>query len=342
MIIDFALGNNQEFKYRLDDITILGRVHNAAFPIRRSTWRLNGGQSSGFYIDSVPNILLRAGQSGAWHATFIDWRVEYKESKAGLRLRDLGQFNIEIPADSPSLRTGGNELTVEVEDFGKNVTASVMRFSWDPNPVTLPLDLTDLRARSSIQEVGQCVNGLFELLASQGTIRAVTPVAPDALLLLGSPFGSQEATYRVTFADPGESKYVGLSDFFVRNEAEEPPIGIKPGYSTAGLATIKFNDQARSWISFGDNSHRREGWLVCTEPPASFHAVAEVPYRVRHQLDMEGDVTRTRFRIWPEGTKEPASWLCDIDNATVDPALPRFRKASFGLFQHTGHRNSLV
>lgn len=119
-------------------------------------------------------------------------------------------------------------------------------FAWDPTPVTLPIELTDLSKLSDIQSIGQVVDGRFAVDPERNAIVSVTPVVPDALCLLAAPTASQEATYRIEFADISKAKYLGLSDFFVRHEEEEPPIGIKPGWSTAGLATVRFDGEARS------------------------------------------------------------------------------------------------
>jgi hypothetical protein len=317
----------------LDDVTIRGRVHAAQFPIRRANYRVNDADPVAFYVDPIADLQLLSGP-GQWWPSPIDWRTGYKDSPAGLRLKRLGDFVLEIPIDH--LVPGDNTVTVEVEDHGKDVDATSLAVTWNPAPVPLPLDLSDLNRYTDVQDVGQVVNGRWELDRPANLIRCHTPADPDSLLLLGSPAASQEATYRFVAHQPHKAKYIGLSDFFVRNETEDPPIGVKPGYSTAGLATVKFNHEARSWLSFGDNAHRSECWLAVTDPPATFAIDAERPYRVRHQLLIAAGVTTSRFRIWPEDAPEPGQWLCQESDAAVDPAKPRFTAASFGLFMHTG------
>ncbi|MFN8451541.1 MAG: hypothetical protein U0521_23885 [Anaerolineae bacterium] len=336
MIIEFVYGERQQFRYRHQDINIIGRLHAAAMPVRRATYRLNDSAPVAFYVEHVPDLSLRAGANGGWYATPIDWRIAYKDSRAGLRLKRLGDFNIEIPIDSPELVTGQNRVRVEIEDHGKIVDRAAVEFSWDPTPVPLPLDLSDLSGYRDVQELAQVADGLFAIDPARNVIHAETPADPDSLLLLGSPHASQEATYQIVFHQPNKAKYLGLSDYFVRHEAEDPPIGIKPGYSTAGLATVKFDGEARAWISFGDNAHRAEGWVKFTEPPSIFHAQDSVPYRVRHQVIFEQGHNRARFRIWLAGEPEPETWLCDEDDSGIVPSLPRFTQATFGLFQHTG------
>jgi hypothetical protein len=136
----------------------------------------------------------------------------------------------------------------------------------------------------------------------------------------------------------------------VAHEPEDPELPIKPGYSTAGLATIRprgeFAWEARVWIATAD----RPGWrprsaqdeerkrynVTRTDPPAVFEAEPNVAYRVRHQVIFEEDRNRARFRIWREGEPEPKEWLCEEDDGANGPDAPRHDRASFGLFMHSG------
>jgi hypothetical protein len=303
--------------------------------VRKAEWRLNGAAARSFYVESVPNISLLPTSHG-FVATPIDWRYQYKLSPAALRLVELGDFNIEISTDSEALLPGRNSLVIEIEDRWKELHRAEIALDWDPSPLEMPLDLCDLSLFDDIQELGQIVDGAFELDSRANVIRSRTPVAPDNLLVLGSPAGSQEATYRIRFHNVSAGKYVGLSDFFVSHEDDDPPIGIKPGWSTAGLATIRSDGEARSWIAWGDNSHGPNAWMVVTEPPAHFRAEDSIDYRVRHQIHIAGGKNRTRFRIWKETEEEPDTWLCAEDDAEVARSLPRHMQASFSLFQHTG------
>jgi hypothetical protein len=332
----FSYGTKQRFRRRYQDINILGKVVAAAMPIRRATYQLNWSRPVPFYVEHVPDLELRAGRAGGWFASPIDWRLAYKDSPAALRLKELGDFNIEIPADTAELLSGSNQLIVEVEDHGKVVERAAIAFDWDPRPVEVPVLIGDLSGIADVQEIAQVVDGRFAIDGGRHAIVSVPPVAPDSLCLLAAPGGSQEATYRITFESPQKSKYLGLSDFFVRHEAEDPPIGIKPGWSTAGLATVRFDGEARCWLAFGDNAASRRSWIVCTDPPKTFVATAGRNYRVRHQVRFHDRVTSARFRIWPEDEAEPKAWLCEESDSAIDPSLPRHTAASFGLFQHTG------
>ena len=86
MHIQFTYGRHQQFRYRYQDVNIHGRVIAAAMPVRRSVYKLNQGAWHSFYVESVPDMVLRAGRDGGWFASPIDWRLQYKDSPAALRL----------------------------------------------------------------------------------------------------------------------------------------------------------------------------------------------------------------------------------------------------------------
>ena len=189
MIIQFRLGDHQKFRPRIDDITIQGRVHAAQMPIRRAVWRLNGSGPEAFRVEPTHDLLFRLGSDGRSWPTPVDWRTGYKESAAGLRLKSLGDFTLELPISHAGLRAGPNQVEVEVEDHGKVVDRATVSFDWDPTAVELPLDLTDLSRFTNIFEVGQQVNGNFEVRPERNCIRSLTPADPDSLLVLGFPMG---------------------------------------------------------------------------------------------------------------------------------------------------------
>ena len=208
-----------------------------------------------------------------------------------------------------------------------------MAFDWDPRPLALPLDLRDLTRFDDIQEIGQVINGAFDLDRRQNVIRSRAPVAPDALLLLGSPHGSQ-GDLRGALLDFMGAKWLGLADFS-RPGGGAPPRGIKVGWSSAGMAALSANE-ARSFIAWGDHSGRPEEWAIATHPPARVPIERNVLYRVRHQVAFVHGITRVRYRIWPATAPEPTGWLCEEQDAKVPAHLPRHTAASFGLFQHMG------
>jgi hypothetical protein len=334
MSISFTYGREQRFRARTGDLNFLGRLHGAT-PVRSAVWRVNGGEPRLLYIESTPDISLLP-TAGGFVATPIDWRYQYKLSPAALRLWQLGDFNVELPIGDHDLRPGENELVVEIVDRWKERHVGAVMFSWDPVPPSLPLDLTDLSGFETIQDVGQVVDGAFDLDCERSVIRSTTPVAPDNLFAVGPTVGNQEATFRIRFHDVAAGKYLGVSDFFVAHEDAAVPFGIKPGWSTAGMATVKSNGECRTWIAWGDNSDDPKVWIVFTDPAAYFRPLAEVDYRVRHQVLFADGVTSTRFRVWREDEDEPTEWLCSESDRDVDPALPRHTGASFSLFQHTG------
>jgi len=323
--IVLSYGNRQTFRYRCEDIHIPGFTA-LALPVRRSEWWLNGGPSAHFYVER---------QATAADPPQYPWNTR---TPAVNRLRELlGHFNIEIPVASPQLRPGRNHFALAIEgDDGQRADLEA-EFSWDPKAVGLPLDLSDLSKTASIQDIGQVVDGLWDLDKGRNAILTRAPVGHDALLLLGGQHESQEATYKVVFSAPLDGVFVGLSDFFVRHDEQLPNLGIKPGYSSAGLATVTADGVAQCWAAMGDNTWDKEWSWVRKSSPAFVSLAAGVVYAVRHQVIFDGQAILARFRIWPAGRPEPKRWLRSIDTASLSPELPGPMAASFGLFQYHGN-----
>jgi hypothetical protein len=317
-------GTRQSFRYRHRDITIRGEVDDLVPPLACAEQRLNGAPPRPFYVEQIPD-------------EGTDWVNGYKATPAEVRCKELGEFCVEIGIDDPALRAGDNRLVLATEDARGRRHEALLGFSWDPRPLPLPLDLRDLGRFQDIQEVGQTINGAFDLDRAQNLIRSRAPVAPDAFLVLGSPHASQEATYAVRFLEPAASKWLGLADFMAGQEEGAPPRGLKVGWSSAGMAALSPKGEARSFIAWGDHSGRPEEWAIATHPPAEVRIEKGRLYRVRHQVCFANGIDRVRFRIWPADRPEPDGWLCSEQDDLVPDGLPRHRRASFGLFQHLGH-----
>jgi hypothetical protein len=323
MQVRLTYGQQQRFRYRTADLNFMGRVEYAKHPMRRSTWSLNGGEPTYFYVESVPD-------------PGIDWTYEYKNSPAVNRLKDLGDFNVEVPTNTPTLRAGDNTLLLEWEDAAGAGESVEIRFSYDPTPLLLPLDLSDLSKYRHIQEVGQVVDGAFDIDHDLNLIRSRAPVYVDSLLVLGSPHGSQEATYNVRFTDFAKVKWLGPSDFFAGHAGPTPPIGIKPGWSTAGMMALNPRNEARGFLAYGDHVGTNQEWVVQTAPPKRFIVKKDVLYRVRHQVIFADGIDRLRYKIWLEGTPEPQEWLIEEDDSRIPDIYPKYTRCSFALFQHSG------
>jgi hypothetical protein len=323
MAIILTYGTRQRFRYRTHDLNVHGRLAYLDIPVRSATWALNGGRGVSFYVESVPD-------------PGIDWTYEYKDSPAVNRLKDLGDFNVEVPADTPDLRPGENELRIVVIDGSGREEEARVSFDWDPEPLPADLDLRDLGRFAHIQEVGQAADGAFDLDRDQNLIRSRAPVYVDSLLVLGSLHGSQEATYQVRFTDLTKVKWLGPSDFFAGHAGPTPAIGIKPGWSTAGMMALSPRNEARGFLAYGDHVGTDQEWVVQTAPPRRFIVRARVDYRVRHQVLFRDGVDHDRFRIWPVGEPEPAEWLVEEDDSAIPSGFPKYTRASFSLFQHSG------
>lgn len=320
--IDPTYGKAQEFRFRLADLTFPGVVNGLNKPPRSAQYQLNGGPWYSFYVEAVRD-------------EGTDWLNGYKATPGELRCRHFGEFCVEIPHDDPALNTGSNLLKLLVSDEASDASTTI-EFRWDPTPLSAILDLSDLSRFSSIQQLGQVVNGAFDLDSAANLIRSRAPVAPDALLVLGSPGQSQEATYRVRFLEPHHSKWLGLSDFHAGMVEGVPPRGIKVGWSSAGMAVAMPSGGARSFLAWGDHSGASDEWAIATNPPAIVDIDRGRAYRVRHQMQLDDTINRVRFRIWPEDQPEPDGWVCDEHTGRLPPDLPRHKSASFSLFQHMG------
>lgn len=323
MTIRLTHGRQQTFRYRHADITIRGNIDAMAFPVG-ATFALNGGSKRELYVEQEKD-------------PGIDWVNAYKASPAELRCRDQGEFCVEIAMDDDALIAGDNHVTINVVDSDGRTTEAAMRFRWNPEPLPLPLDISDLSHFSDIQEVGQSVNGAFDLDHDLNVIRSRSPVAPDALLVIGSPHASQEATYAIRFLETAGSKWLGCGDFFAGLTEGVPPRGIKVGWNSAGMAALSPIDGARSFIAWGDHSGDPREWAIATHPASPFAVERNVLYRVRQQVVLTPECDRVRWRIWQDGTVEPDAWLCQEDTGKLPPELPRHGAASFALFQHLGH-----
>lgn len=336
-MIELPYGDVQQFRPRHRDVNVIG-AFRGVLPVRSATWQLNDGTAVPFYVESVPD-------------EGVDYSYQYKPSPARLRLPYRGDFNVEVPVDGSEWKEGVNRLRLRIVGADGAEAIREVSLSWDPSPVLLPLELTNLRSVRSPQEIGQVVDGVWDVDPELNVIRTRAPAAPDSLLLLGSPAASQEARYEWRYFDGSRSKYIGFSDFFVGHEIEDPAVPIKPGWSTAGLATSRPRGEgvweARIWIAWGDrpgwrptaagdDTPRREFRVVRSDPASILPLQPRRWYCVCHQLLFEGDVRRARFRVWPLEQDEPDRWLCEETDAEAPKSLRRFGHASFGLFQHSG------
>jgi len=316
-------GTRQRFRARTADITIRGMIEDARYPLRSATFSLNDSPDRPLYVEQVPD-------------EGVDWTTGYKDTPAELRCRHQGELCVEFAGNDKEIRAGGNRVSIAVVDAGNERVGVDIDFDWDPTPAQFPIDLRDLSGYASAQEIGQAVNGVFDVDRAANVIRSRAPVAPDALFLVGAPSGSQEATYGIRFLDTKAAKWLGCSDFFAGMTEGRPPRGIRVGWSSAGMAALSPADGARSFIAWGDHSADEREWAIATHPAVPVAVRAHTLYRVRHRISMHQGEHRVRWRIWPADTDEPTAWLCDEDTAKLPSHLPRHPSATFGLFQHFG------
>lgn len=301
--ITLHYGNQQLFRNRNRDINISGRFNNMA-TATYAYYTLNKKDSNIFYIKSTNKQLDQISKNRLRHKC----------------------FNIEIPTNSPALKIGQNIVDIYIGDR-KNDYHCIMSFDWSNELVPLPLDIIDLSKYSSIQNIGQAINGKWEIDKQKNVIRSIHP-PQDALFLLGSAHYSQEATYCIRFHH--EYNFAGCSDFFVQHEDYEKPFGIKPGWSSAGLVTLgNYGKHFTGWLSYGDLLKQSKYWVVKTRP-VRVNCASETIYKVRHRIILNNGINQLQAKIWKENAQEP-NWMIDISHKHTD-----FNKASFGLFQFAG------
>lgn len=323
MRISLPYGTHQVYRRRTADLTIRGIVEEAAYPLVSAHFNLNDGPERPLYVEETSD-------------DGVDWTTGYKDTPAELRCRDQGEFCVEFSSDDSALMPGANTVKITATDNASRAVAATLALDWDPTPPAFPIDLRDLSPYRHVQEIGQAVNGAFDLDHDVNVIRSRAPVAPDALFLVGAPGRSQEATYAVKFLDLASSKWLGCGDFFAGMVDGVPPRGLKVGWSSAGMAALSPVDGARSFIAWGDHSADDCEWAIATHPAAPVSVHANTLYRVRHRISIQDGEHRVRWRLWPESAPEPDTWLCDEDTGKLDPHLPRHETATFGLFQHFG------
>ncbi len=323
MRIVFDYGSRQTYRRRTRDVTVRGIVEDAVHPVREASFALNGGARRPLHVEAVSD-------------EGVDWTTGYKDTPAELRCRDQGEFAAEFAAADPLLVDGRNTLEVTVTGGDGQRASEAMAFDWNSEPPTFPIDLRDLSGFGHVQEIGMAVNGAFDLDIARNLIRSRGPVAPDALLLVGAPGKSQEATYAIKFRDVKGAKWLGCGDFFAGMEEGAPPRGIKVGWSSAGMAALSPTDGARAFIAWGDHSGDEREWAIATNPARPVAVRVNTLYRVRQRISIAGGGHRVRWRLWPADEREPDAWLCDEDTARLPAHLPRHETATFGLFQHFG------
>jgi hypothetical protein len=337
--VRFYYGRRQRFLNHCGVVTILGNVESD-LELASCSYRLNGSPDQPVFVDQVSPV-------------GVDTRFEYKQSPARQRLHEPGDFAIDIQATDPALRAGENHLEVRAVDAEGRVEVGSCDFVWDPSEVRLPVVIGPDVDVGDIQQVGMVAAGLFEWDREWGCVRTKAPVRPDSLLVIGGRAGSQEALYEVRVSLPLASKYVGLSDFWLGFEAEDPAFPVRQLWSTAGLATIRprgeYSWEARIWIAIADapglrrrsaHEHGRRRSVVRTDPPVRFELADGQWYQVRHQVLIDGAAVCSRFRIWPRGDMEPSQWLCEERAILREAVQTGPIRPAFSLFQHSGFPTS--
>src|SRR2546428_6789348 len=108
-------------------------------PLRRATYRLNGGPEVRFYVEELPE------------PPGLDWRFQYKSTPARLRLKSPGDFNIDLPVTAAKLPVGPNRVTTGIENAVGHREPSAAGLQCDGRQAPLLLDLSELSRFSRAQ-----------------------------------------------------------------------------------------------------------------------------------------------------------------------------------------------
>ena len=306
-MIRLDYGTHQTYRRRAADVTIRGRVE-AAFPVGRSVFSLNDGASRPLYVEQEPD-------------PGVDWLNGYKRTPAELRCRDQGEFCVEIDVADEALRAR-NHLRIAVEDAAGARHEETLTFDWDPTAPELPLDLSDLARFSHVQEIGQAVNGVFDLDRDLGVIRSRAPVAPDALFLVGGeatgPGGDLRECASASF---DTAKWLGCGDFFAGMTEGVPERGLKVGWSSAGMAALS----PRRWRA----GLPQPGAIIpAIRANGPSRPTLRAPVSIERDFGCTGYASRSRWRgdaiacagaSGRTATPEPEAWLCEEDSAARLP-----------------------
>ena len=124
-MFEFPYGLKQNFRVHHPDINVSGRFLGS-LPSKAGLWRLNDGATEKFWVEPPTD-------------KSIDYSFQYKkDSPSRLRLPHGGDFNVEIPVNHSSLRSGTNVLDLTIIDSRGDAHQSSLRIEWDPSPPPLP------------------------------------------------------------------------------------------------------------------------------------------------------------------------------------------------------------
>ena len=228
------------------------------------------------------------------------------------RLRDPGDFNVEVPLSS--LRRGMNSLLLQASDEAGNVTRKTVRIDYGgmeawPLPYTI-----DWSSVGNLQDVVQVIDGSWAI-SSEG-IRP-TRMAYDRLVALG---------------DLSWNHYEVSTTFTIHGYESTPAIYGWPSYGPAVGLLLGWGGHAdwgdmvprRGYYPHGtigvyrwrrDGPMRRDLWagygnvLIAAEETGASDPELNRPYCIKMRSEARpGERNHYSLKIWPEDREEPVAW----------------------------------
>ncbi|MEM7262153.1 MAG: hypothetical protein AAF488_09200 [Planctomycetota bacterium] len=233
------------------------------------------------------------------------------------RLADPGDFNIDIRTEN--LNIGSNTVIIRSTDGLGNVATELVDVVFDDSNVW-PLPTTiDWSTSSFVPDHGQVVDGNWEIVNDK--LHSIQ-LDYDRLVAIGDVSWTD---YEVTVAITIDGYDVGGFD----RPSNHPGIGLAarwPGHSDWGAHQPEIGYLplgAIAWYTFyedGIHRQRLEG-NSGTKLQQNRSLSYGVPYVFKFRVEtLPANEARFRFKLWEEGTTEPANWDFDL---TEDSSVPQ-------------------
>lgn len=236
------------------------------------------------------------------------------------RLYNTGDFNIEL--DAGALLTGSpNEVKIKATDGLTTINKTVMVDYTSGNVWPIPY-VADWSTASSVLDLGQVVDGLWSIQG--GELRNTVP-GYDRLYAMGDPsWTAYEVTVPVTvsslnmaeWGSPSNGAGIGLIAGWQGHFqlADEQP---REGWRRLqALAWFKWNPNGKSGFElrgFG-------GRFLVQNDEAQIELNQTYIFKLSVQPpSITGMPSTYRFKYWPEGQPEPATWLMKSQGVVGEP-----------------------
>jgi uncharacterized repeat protein (TIGR02543 family) len=230
------------------------------------------------------------------------------------RLVKPGDFNVDLLV--ANLAPGPNLVQIDAVDGGGELSSTTVSLDVDLSS-TWPLPYAaDFAGATSPTQVGQVVDGRWEL--DEGRLSTVdTEVGYDRLIAFGDgTWSDYEATFTMrvnSLAAPGPFSGQPAAGFLLRWSGHNRMDSGQPqdGFTPNGIDPTPFGGYGL-WrnVGTGGRLELRDHFSTLQGTQASFDLTFGQTYQVRARVETAAGVGATtyRYKVWPDGTGEPAAW----------------------------------